>query len=62
MAITEDRIVAIEGAITEIQENMKNLISRLQFNQYILNNDQEIAEIKNRLDSVETQIQVLQGS
>ena len=62
MAITEDRIVAIEGAITEIQENMKNLISRLQFNQYVLSNDQEIAAIKDRLDSVESQIEILQGA
>ena len=60
MAVTEDRISQIEQAITTLQGDIKTLVSNLQFNQYVLTNDEEVHEIKDRLDNVEHQIEILQ--
>ena len=61
MPVTEERIQTIEAAVQDLQQRVDNLISKLQFNQFVLANEQEMEAIKSRLDAAEQQISILQG-
>lgn len=62
MSITEDRIAEIEEAIVRVDAVLNNLVSKTQHQQISLVTQQEIDAIKLRLDSLESQITVLQNN
>jgi hypothetical protein len=58
--MTNDELVALEKAVAAIQTAIQNLASKQQLKQLYNLRQQEIEEIKARLDISETQITILQ--
>lgn len=60
--ITLARIQALETAIANLQKAIQNLASIQQLRQLLAIRQQEINEITERLDDIESQLSVLQTS
>lgn len=61
-ALTEARLNAIEKAINEIQVAITNLASMAQLRQLNVIKQAEINDLKERVERLESELQVLQNS
>ena len=60
--ITLEEYQALARAVINIQTALNNVASKQQLRQLYALRQQEIEEIKARLDTIEAQIEILQGS
>lgn len=60
--VTEARLTALEKAVNELQVAITNLASMAQLRQLNIIKQAEINALKDRVDNLESEIQVLQSS
>jgi len=57
----ETRIEAIEEVLTNVQQAINNLMSKLQYRQLVLLKQTEIDALTTRVEALESQVTVLQN-